>query len=151
MTARRQVAFWLAGMAVFGLLLFLLADILLPFVAGMAVAYLLDPIADRLESWGLSRTMATVVITVLFMVVTLGALFLLLPVLYNQALDLIGRAPAIAGALRDYFLSLSEGLFESLDELPLHGSWFCHDVFSLSQVGFGVHRHVSTSASGRSN
>ena len=42
MTARRQVAFWLAGMAVFGLLLFLLADILLPFVAGMAVAYLLD-------------------------------------------------------------------------------------------------------------
>ena len=114
MTARRQVAFWLAGLAVFGLLLFLLADILLPFVAGMAVAYLLDPIADRLETWGLSRTMATVVITVLFMVVTLGALFLLLPVLYNQALDLIGRAPAIAGALRDYFLSLSEGLFESL-------------------------------------
>ena len=114
MTARRQVAFWLAGMAVFGLLLFLLADILLPFVAGMAVAYLLDPIADRLESWGLSRTMATVVITVLFMVVTLGALFLLLPVLYNQALDLIGRAPAIAGVLRDYILSLTEGLFESL-------------------------------------
>lgn len=114
MTARRQLTFWLAGMAVFGLLLFLLSDILLPFVAGMAVAYMLDPIADRLEGWGLSRTMATVVITALFMVVALGALFVLLPILYHQALDLISRAPAIAGALRDYVLSLSETLFEPL-------------------------------------
>ncbi len=110
MTARRQLMFWLAGMAVFGLLLFLLRDILLPFVAGMAVAYLFDPIADRLEDWGLSRTMATVVIIALFMIVTLGALFLLLPILYHQALDLMSRAPAIAGAVRDYVLSLFETL-----------------------------------------
>ena len=106
--------FWLAGMVVFGLLLFLLREILLPFVAGMAVAYLLDPIADRLEDWGLSRTMATVVITILFMVLALGALFLLLPVIYHQALDLLSRAPAIAGAVRDYVLSLSESLFATL-------------------------------------
>ncbi len=114
MTARRQLMFWLAGMVLFGLLLFLLRDILLPFVAGMAVAYLLDPIADKLEDWGLSRTMATVVITVLFMVLALGAGFLLLPVIYHQALDLLSRAPAIAGAVRDYVLSLSESLFATL-------------------------------------
>ena len=30
-------------------LLWLLSEILLPFVAGMALAYLLDPLADRLE------------------------------------------------------------------------------------------------------
>ena len=114
MTARRQLTFWLVGLLVFGLLIFLLREILLPFVAGMAVAYLLDPIADKLEDWGLSRTMATVVITALFMVITLGALFLLLPVLYHQVLDLMSRAPAIAGAVRDYILSLSETLFETL-------------------------------------
>ena len=114
MTARRQLMFWLAGLVVFGLLLFLLRDILLPFVAGMAVAYLLDPLADRLESWGLSRTMATVVIGVLFMIVALGALLLLLPILYHQTLDLISRAPAIVGAVRDYILSLSETLFATL-------------------------------------
>ncbi len=114
MTARRQLMFWLAGLVVFGLLLYLLREILLPFVAGMAVAYLLDPIADKLEEWGLSRTMATVLITVLLMVVTLGALFLLLPVVYHQMLDLMSRVPAIVGAVRDYILSLSETLFETL-------------------------------------
>ena len=114
MTARRQLMFWLVGMLVFGLLLFLLRQILLPFVAGMAVAYMLDPIADKLEDRGLSRTMATVVITALFVIVTVGALFLLLPLLYQQAIDLVGRAPAIAGAIRDYLLSLSETLFASL-------------------------------------
>ena len=114
MTARRQLMFWLAGLVVFGLLLYLLREILMPFVAGMAVAYLLDPFADRLEKWGLSRTMATVVITVLLMVVALGALFLLLPVLYHQILDLMSRAPAIIGTVRDSILSLSETLFETL-------------------------------------
>ena len=114
MTVRAQIGFWFAGLIVFGVLLFLLRDILLPFVAGMAVAYMLDPIADKLEDRGLSRTMATVVITALFVIVTVGALFLLLPLLYQQAIDLVGRAPAIAGAIRDYLLSLSETLFASL-------------------------------------
>ena len=114
MTARAQFGFWLFGFVVFGVLVFLLRDILLPFVAGMAVAYLLDPIADRLEAWGLSRTMATVVITVLFMVVVVVAMLLLLPLLYQQLLDLIARVPAIAGGLRDTLVSLSETLFASL-------------------------------------
>ena len=115
MTARRQLMFWLAGLLLFGLLLFLLRQILLPFVAGMAVAYLLDPLADKLEGWGLSRTMATVLITVLFMVVSLGALFLLLPILYHQTLDLIGRVPAIVGAIREFILSQSETLVATLE------------------------------------
>ena len=40
------------------LLLWLLSDVLLPFVAGMALAYLLDPLADRLERLGVSRLVA---------------------------------------------------------------------------------------------
>lgn len=110
MTARKQLIFWIAGMIMFGLMLYLLRNILLPFVAGMAVAYLLDPIADKLESWGLSRTLATVLITGLFILVSLGALFLLLPVLYHQVVNLISRAPAIIAALRDYILPLFESL-----------------------------------------
>ena len=41
----------------------------LPFIAGMALAYFLDPVADRLERLGLSRMWATVVILVTFIVV----------------------------------------------------------------------------------
>jgi len=115
MTTRAQIGFWLGGLLVFGVLLFLLRDMLLPFVAGMAVAYGLDPVADRLEGAGLSRTMATVVITILFVIVTVGALFLLLPLIYQQLIDLISRVPAIADSIREYLLVLSEALFASLE------------------------------------
>ncbi|MFP6741924.1 MAG: AI-2E family transporter [Alphaproteobacteria bacterium] len=115
MTTRAQIGFWLGGLLVFGVLLFLLRDMLLPFVAGMAVAYGLDPVADRLEDAGLSRTMATVVITILFVIVTVGTLFLLLPVIYQQLIDLISRVPAIADSIREYLLTLSETLFASLE------------------------------------
>ena len=115
MTARAQLAFWLAGLVAFCLLLYLLRGILLPFVAGMAVAYLLDPLADKFEEWGLSRTLATSVITVLFVMVAAGALLLLLPLLQQQVLDFIGRVPAYAGAIRDIAAPFSEALVARLE------------------------------------
>ena len=75
MTARAQIGAWAAGLLVFGLAVFALREMLFPFVAGMAVAYLLDPIADWLERRGLSRILATVMITAMFMLVAVGAVF----------------------------------------------------------------------------
>ena len=49
---RRQMVFWLGALVVFVLLLWLLSGILLPFVAGTAIAYLLNPLVDRLERAG---------------------------------------------------------------------------------------------------
>src|ERR1041385_1040547 len=49
---QRQMAFWLAALAVFILLLWLLSEILLPFIAGLAIAYLLTPLTDRLDTLG---------------------------------------------------------------------------------------------------
>ena len=59
MTVQRQIGFWIAALVVAVLLLFVLRDILLPFVAGFALAYLLDPVADRLQRLGLGRLGAT--------------------------------------------------------------------------------------------
>ena len=64
MIVLEQLRYWGIGIAVFGVLLWVLADALLPFVLGAAIAYLTDPLADWLESHGLSRVLATVVITV---------------------------------------------------------------------------------------
>ena len=100
MTVERQVRFWLVGLAVFALALFLLRDILLPFVAGMAIAYILDPACDRLEEWGLSRTLATTVLTVLFLLLAVSAVLLLVPVVVGQAVNLIKNAPGYIEALR---------------------------------------------------
>ena len=58
-TPRRQLQFWGLGTLVFVLLMWLLGDTLLPFFAGAAIAYFLDPIADRLERLGMGRAMAT--------------------------------------------------------------------------------------------
>ena len=58
MTFERQVVFWLAALAVFVLLLWLLSEILLPFVAGAAIAYLLTPVTDRIERLGVNRLAA---------------------------------------------------------------------------------------------
>jgi len=100
MTVERHLRFWLIGFAVFLVALYLLRGVLLPFVAGMAVAYLLDPVCDRLEAWGLSRTLATTVLTVLFLVVAVAAIVLLVPVLAGQVASLIERVPDLIEALR---------------------------------------------------
>jgi len=106
MTVARHLRFWLIGLAVFLAVLFLLRGVLLPFVAGMAVAYLLDPICDRLERWGLSRTLATTVLTVAFLILALAAFLLLVPVLAGQVVSLIERVPGYVETLRGQFAQL---------------------------------------------
>ncbi|MGL4974432.1 MAG: AI-2E family transporter, partial [Bosea sp. (in: a-proteobacteria)] len=59
MTLQRQIGFWLASLALLVLALVVLRDVLLPFVAALVLAYLLDPLADRLERLGLSRLIST--------------------------------------------------------------------------------------------
>ncbi|TGT26456.1 AI-2E family transporter, partial [Mesorhizobium sp. M4B.F.Ca.ET.169.01.1.1] len=78
---RRQVFFWLATAVLLALFLYVFSGILLPFVAGMVLAYFLDPVADWLQRLGLSRLMATVVILIAFIVVVVLALVILVPVL----------------------------------------------------------------------
>ena len=62
MTLTRQMTFWVLTFVVGVLVLYMLREILLPFVAGMALAYLLDPLANRLERLGVNRLAATLVI-----------------------------------------------------------------------------------------
>ena len=49
MSLQRQVTFWLAALALFGAVLWLLSPVLMPFIAGMALAYLLDPLTRQVE------------------------------------------------------------------------------------------------------
>ncbi|GGA92481.1 AI-2E family transporter [Brucella endophytica] len=90
---RRQALFWLGAMALFGLFLWIFSPILLPFVAGMALAYFLDPVADRLERLGLSRLAATIFILLTFLVVLVLAIMIIVPMLVTQATDLGARLP----------------------------------------------------------
>jgi predicted PurR-regulated permease PerM len=86
-----RVASWLALLAAIGLILWLLSPVLLPFLLGMAVAYLLDPVVQRLEAVGLARTIAAFLVIFLFLVIVAVSLALLIPVLERQLAGLIER------------------------------------------------------------
>jgi predicted PurR-regulated permease PerM len=114
MTVQRQFLFWFAGLLVTLLLLWLLSDILLPFVAGLAVAYFLDPVADRLESWGLSRIWATIVITVVFFFFLVLAILLLIPLASSQMVALAQAWPVYMDRARELFAALSNDVLGDL-------------------------------------
>jgi predicted PurR-regulated permease PerM len=97
---QRQVLFWLAALIAAGFLLYELGDILLPFVAGMAVAYLLDPVADRLEALGVGRLGATILILSLFVLFFVLVLVLLVPVVVQQLGALLQGFPGYAARLQ---------------------------------------------------
>jgi predicted PurR-regulated permease PerM len=99
MTAERQIRFWIVGLLIVAVALYLLRGVLVPFVAGMAIAYLLDPVCDRIERLGCSRTIATTIVTVLFVTIFVGVLLLLVPLIQSQIVDLITRAPQLIEAL----------------------------------------------------
>ena len=109
MTIGRQALIWAGVAIVFGLVLHLLSSIMLPFVAGMAIAYFLDPAADRLEDLGLSRMAATSVISVVGLLIFILVLVLLLPVLQDQIIKFIERAPGYVDQLRQLFNRIMDG------------------------------------------
>ncbi len=100
LTLRRQLYFWTGALIVFIALLWLLGDVLMPFVAGMALAYLLDPLVRRLQRLGLSRAIASVVVVMVFICIIALALILLLPVLAEQIADFVARVPQYVERLR---------------------------------------------------
>lgn len=103
MTLQRQFTFWGMALAVFILLLWLLSPIMLPFIAGLVLAYFLDPVADFLEARGFPRVMATTLILLLslFVLVTLG--LLVVPLLAEQLGKLVADLPSLAQALINRF------------------------------------------------
>ena len=97
---KRQLQFWGIGLVIFVLVLWLLGSTLLPFLLGAALAYFLDPLADRLERLGLSRTFATAVIAGSAILVFVLALVLLVPMLFEQISGLVVAMPDyIAGLM----------------------------------------------------
>jgi len=104
MSLQRQIGFWLGSLLVFVLLLVLLRDVLLPFIAALALAYLLDPLADRLERVGMNRLTATIVILVIFLFLFVLGLVLLMPLLGQQLAGLVARLPEDAAKLQSLVL-----------------------------------------------
>jgi predicted PurR-regulated permease PerM len=94
MIHRRHLTFWIVLFVVFAGLLWLLRDVLLPFVASLALAYLQTPLADRLQRLGLNRTVAALLIVGVISLVLILSALLLVPILAQQASALIAVIPS---------------------------------------------------------
>ncbi len=99
---QRQLFFWLLVLVGFIAFLLVFSSILLPFLAGMALAYFLDPVADRLERLGLNRLMATIAILVAFVVVLALSLMIIVPLVFTQAAEFIEKMPGYITKLQAF-------------------------------------------------
>jgi len=85
--------FWLALFTITAWLLYLLAPILLPFVAGALLAYLGDPLVDRLETYKLSRTTSVLIVFVVVFAIMLPFFVLIIPLLEDQIVSFAKKLP----------------------------------------------------------
>ena len=115
MTVREKGLAWLVILAGFILITWLFQAILLPFVAGLAIAYFLDPVADRLERWGVGRGWAAIWTLLAFSILFVALLLLLVPVIQSQIVGLAGRLPDIVSTLQQSLVALVDHLQVVLD------------------------------------
>lgn len=110
---RAQLTYWGAATAVFLVLLWSLGEVLLPFVLGGAIAYFLDPVADRLERIGLSRVAATGLIALMGVLLFVVMALLVIPTLVNQTVELVRIAPELSASASAF---VTERFPDLLDE-----------------------------------
>jgi len=107
----QRALFWLGGILVCGLALWLMSGILLPFAAGFAIAYFLDPPCDRLERLRLPRGAAALVVLLGFFLAVALVLLVVVPLLETQIVDLVRRFPQFVDMARADLNSLM-GFFQ---------------------------------------
>jgi predicted PurR-regulated permease PerM len=96
-----RLLFWLALVVVVVFALGMLQSILLPFIAGLVLAFILAPAVTRLEKLGIPRGLASFAVLIVFLVGVALVFTLLVPLIQNQVVTLIGKVPALVAFLQD--------------------------------------------------
>ncbi len=102
--------FWLAGILAFGWLLNILAPVLTPFIAAALLAYVGDPLADRLEKWRVPRSLAVLLVFLLTFLAIAAIVLLVLPLVRAQATALISALPRYISYAQEHWLPFVSNL-----------------------------------------
>ena len=92
--------FWLLVAIIVAFSFYFLRTILLPFVIGIAIAYFLDPVVDKLEERKWNRSLATLFTLFVFLALVIFLVFLLVPVLTNQLKNFAQFLPLVKDKLQ---------------------------------------------------
>lgn len=112
LSLQQQAKWWGIGLIVALVFLWFVADSLAPFILGAAIAYLLDPIADKLESWGASRLISTILISVAGVFLVLLVSILIIPILVEQIQAFIRTVPDLFSSLVGFLKQNFPKIFE---------------------------------------
>ncbi len=143
---------WLAIALVLALLVWLLSPVLMPFALAAMLAYLGDPLADRLEGWRLNRTLAVSIVFTIMVLVVIGIALLLVPLIQRQVVHLVQSMPRYVQWVREValpwlqvHLHLRPGSLDSASifaALQSHvgsvGSIVAATLTRISKSGFGI-------------
>ena len=109
------LGFYWAAFGILALtLIWLLSSALTPFVAAMAIAYLLDPLADRLERLGLSRMAATAMIMVTFFSSVILVLIIVVPIIEVQVVSFAQSVPSLLRNAEEMIINLGGPKLQTL-------------------------------------
>lgn len=136
---RRQMRFWLMGLAAFCFVLWVLSEVLLPFVAAMAIAYLLAPVVARVEAWRVPRWLASTLVMSAFLLVLIAVVFLIVPLVRAQIAQLAETLPGYASLLRDELQPILERLLENMSARDVENLRTAAGTYAGNMVSwFGV-------------
>jgi predicted PurR-regulated permease PerM len=100
MSYQRSVFFWIAASVILAGTIVLLREILLPFLVGIALAYLLNPLVTRFERLGLGRSVAALGIIGLFYVSIIALIIEITPILGDEVATFIEKFPGYVTKLQ---------------------------------------------------
>jgi predicted PurR-regulated permease PerM len=110
-----RTLFWIGAVVLAAYVLNLLSSILLPFVMGSAIAFLLDPFVDRLDRLRLPRALGSILVLFVFLALIVAFILLLVPLLETQVVALVSHFPAYVAMARDEIDHLLALLQDRLD------------------------------------
>lgn len=83
------------------IVVYYLQAILTPFLVGIILAYLGDPLVDRLERQRVNRTLAVLIVFAVFLLILVGVAVVVIPVLFDEVSGLVSDIPEIISWLQN--------------------------------------------------
>ena len=138
----RQVLPWVLLAAAAALSLYLFSGVLMPFVAGIALGYLLDPLANRLERMGVNRLGAALIILFGFIALLAVLMLVFVPIFGRQLTAFVSSLPQLVSKLQALASSSGDRLTDSwlgglLNKLGLGVGTGTSDLQSTLQDSLG--------------
>lgn len=103
----RGIRPWMAGVAVLAVVVWLfyaLGNILTPFIVTAVLAYILNPLVEKLRDKGMKRGLAAMLVMIFSLVLILALTLVIVPMLVNQFNNMVARLPQIVDFVQNKVL-----------------------------------------------